>query len=675
MLGLLLIGLVALASADDEKAKATEDLGTGYVMAFPMEDSKSEDSADSGTSNSTPVSAEQSTPTDTQAEASPTPSDGSEEKEVEAVIVETPSGPDRPKADDIRKILGVYNAALSAKLKPIPPEKPKQFLFPPPRKQQNYGSSAGIAFVSAIDDQDEGVRFIEVPGPASSFMHRSLVVEEDNDLQDTNDKKDKESEKDDDDYDNDNDQIIVAVPSPSESQEPKRSAGEVPAPPRPPMGMPLYRPPMFNGLKMPFRPPVSPMVLMLVAKVPVPVPVPVPSHGMRMPFPVFPHQGMMPPPFPERRMGVPQFPMMSAPHPAIFVRPFPGPMSVPQFFGPPFPHPAMMPVPPMYGPPPMADMMPYPASGMLPPPAYMMPPPMHPMMPPPPMHPMMPAQPMPSMMRHPAIVPPPMHPMMPHPAMMSPYRVPPFPMPGMVPPSAMHPPPMSRGPVGMIVPVPVGIVLPHPGIMRPHPPKFEMPAPSYRSRGPPPSPFLFNGPPAPRPMPFPVQRPAEQRMMPQRRPFMIPVAIEERPPVERFPPPPPPPPPSMRMEQRGGMIPVLMRSYDGPRPGPAPVRIPAPVESSNQQQPVLLRRPPPPPPSPSRAVEAIMGPVHRPVPMAELIRRQARLVVNAPPEERLGVSYMGPKATPRIGGGDMSPAGTLETASTILRFLLRNQGA
>ncbi|XP_064473644.1 uncharacterized protein LOC135388185 isoform X2 [Ornithodoros turicata] len=644
LLGLLLVGLAALAHADDEKAKATEDLGMGYVMAFPMEDSKQSESPDSNAPSSTPAPVEKAeTP-------EPSSTESSDERNVEAVIVETPSGSERPKADDIRKLLGVYNAALSAKLKPIPPEKQKQFLFPPPRKQQNYGPSGGIAFASAVEDDD--VRYIEVPGPESAFMHRSLVVEDDNDVQDNNEKKD----KDDEDYDNE--QVILAVPA--RNEEPKSS--EAPMRPRPPMGMPLFRPPMP---KMPFRPPMSPMVLMLVAKVPVPVPVP----SMRIPHPgMVPQFGMLPPsPFPDRRMAMPH-PMMSAAQPVLVLRPLPPPM--PNFFPPHFPH------PPMYGPAPVPEMMPYPAAGMLPPPAYMMPPPpMHPMM----RHPAMFPPPMHPMMRHPAMFPPPMHPMMRHPAMfpppppmhpmMHPHPFAPYPMPSMVPPQALLPPPMPRGPIGVIIPVPMGVVLPHPGMMPP--PRADAPVQSYRSRGPPPppSPFLFNGPPGPRP--FPVQRPAEPRMMPMRRPFMFPMGPEDRSPVERFPPPPPPPPPFM--PQRGpGMVPVLMRSSDAPGRAPMPIRMPVPIESQNQQEPVLLKRPPPPQ---ARAVEAIMGPVHNPVPMAEVIRRQARLVLNAPPQERLGVSYMGPKATPRVGGSDVNPASTLETASTILRFLLRAQGA
>lgn len=74
-----------------------------------------------------------------------------------------------------------------------------------------------------------------------------------------------------------------------------------------------------------------------------------------------------------------------------------------------------------------------------------------------------------------------------------------------------------------------------------------------------------------------------------------------------------------------------------------------------------------------------MNPGNKHFPMAEVIRRQARLVFNVPqsqPEERFGVSYVPPKLTPGLGGGgDLNPASTLEAASTVLRFLLRNQGA
>ncbi|EEC17953.1 hypothetical protein IscW_ISCW022389 [Ixodes scapularis] len=543
--------------------------GAGYVMAFPMDDSK----PSNGATNTTPTADDQQQQQQQQQQSAPTSPESEEPKSsapeespvVEAVVVE--SGSDRPKADDIRKILGVYNAAMSAKLKPIPPEKPKQFLFPPPRKQYGPG---GFPVLSAVDEPEDGIRFIEVPEAASSFMHRSLVVESDNDVQALSDKKDKD--------DDDEEQVVVSVPSSSENQEQNKGESQQKAP----LGMPAMRPPFFP--RVPYQ--GSPLVLMLVARVPVPVPVPVPSAS------AMPRYGMAPPPFAPfpgmmRRMAL-------APPPR-FAQPFyPGPP--PPFF----PHPAgPMPdmMPPFAMPPPMFRMYPSPMSSMLPPPAFMAPP---------------------------------MHPL--HP---------------------MHP--MNRGPVGVIVPV--GLVLSHPeaATFRPRmppmqqAPKLELPFPEARGMAPSQAPFLFRGPPMP-------PRP-EPRVVPQdRRPFMV--GVEELP---------------QRMHPREQMGPVLVKP-EGPRRGPLPLAGPRP-------EPTLLRRPwPLAPPHAAAAQQQPEAMQQKPsFPMAEVIRRQARLVLNVPPsDERLGVSYMPSKMmmTPRMGSsGDLNPASTLETASTVLRFLLRNQGA
>ncbi|XP_054707521.1 RNA-binding protein 33-like [Uloborus diversus] len=306
MFCLLLAGKLSAASPGEERAAAEANLGSGYMMAFPMNDDQV---AEESAQEAVKMLAESLVSDDDDDDDDESAADQEEKKIEESLNVEEkkedqteqpepmnilqdeltaeeeaekPALPQRPffkrpKIEELRKILGFPPPEGPAKSKPIPQEKPKMFqgIFnkPNPKPKIEQSPLGGLQFNLRREDRmrpfgfpilpmkrDDSFRPFGIPDlvqAASSILRRAIV--DDNNENDIS-KDDKEEE----DSINENEQ-------PEENEEEEDDEDSLMIVPIPdPKEVTIERPPLFKRLPIPF---------------PFPVPKPMPQNRPRLPFP------------------------------------------------------------------------------------------------------------------------------------------------------------------------------------------------------------------------------------------------------------------------------------------------------------------------------------------------------------------------------------------------------
>ncbi|KFM75370.1 hypothetical protein X975_23201, partial [Stegodyphus mimosarum] len=304
MFCLLLAGKLSLATPGEERAAAEANLGSGYMMAFPMNDDQvaeesaqeavkilaeslvSDDNDDDDDDDDEPADEQEKKSDDTTAEdvkteqtEQPEPM-GILQAELAAEEAEKPALPQRPffkrpKIEELRKILGFPPPeGPAAKSKPIPQEKPKVFqsMFNKPKPKIEQSPLGGLQFNLRREDRlrpfgfpmlplkrDDSFRpfgFPDLVQAASSILRRAIL--DDNNENDIS-KDDKEEEQN------------INETGPEENEEEEEDEDSLMIVPIPePKEVTIERPPLFRRFPIPF---------------PFPVPKPMPQSRPRLPFP------------------------------------------------------------------------------------------------------------------------------------------------------------------------------------------------------------------------------------------------------------------------------------------------------------------------------------------------------------------------------------------------------
>lgn len=320
----LLVGTLASATPGDERAAAESNLGSGYLMAFPMNDDQvaEESAVDQAKSIVAALTEDEDDgdeddddDDDSVAVAIPTEQDGkkgmlvvevderkddekassSDEPQIQMSSEEGQKEQPmpffkRPKIEELRKILGFPPVeGSSPKPKPIPPEKPKIFKnsFMKPKAKTDSSPLSGIQLSLPLRRED-GMRPFGLPRfplrreeglmrpfglpdimqAASSILRRAIM--DDNDAQDIS-KEDKddddmmnepEENDEDEEEEEDEEEPLMIVPIPDEKDIPEIAQNQQPIFRRFPIPIPIPIPRPVARPRLPI-PPLTPVAFFL----------------------------------------------------------------------------------------------------------------------------------------------------------------------------------------------------------------------------------------------------------------------------------------------------------------------------------------------------------------------------------------------------------------------------